>query len=101
MKTYKVHTHGIYSSHMARAGLTENSAYDVTGVSVTDHAVWWLTIIPIGADHTIEIIYDPMEGSESYIRAYVEKAWPSLERLGLGDPGETWRERRGRGPQFR
>jgi choline monooxygenase len=42
MDTYKVTTHGIYSSHMARAGAAENSAYDVSGATVTEHAVWWL-----------------------------------------------------------
>jgi len=42
MDTYKVTTHGIYSSHMAEAGKTANSAYDVSNATVTDHAVWWL-----------------------------------------------------------
>ena len=42
MDTYKVKTHGIYSSHMAKAGRTGNKAYDVDGASVTDHAVWYL-----------------------------------------------------------
>jgi choline monooxygenase len=42
MDTYQVNTHGIYSSHMAKAGLTPNRAYDVTNASVTDHAVWFL-----------------------------------------------------------
>ena len=42
MDTYKVTTHGIYSSHMAEAGKTPNSAYDVSDATVTDHAVWWL-----------------------------------------------------------
>ena len=42
MDTYKVTTHGIYSSHMAQAGKTENSAYDVSEATVTDHAVWWV-----------------------------------------------------------
>jgi choline monooxygenase len=42
MSTYKVTTHGIYSSHMAQAGGAENSAYDVSGATVTEHAVWWL-----------------------------------------------------------
>ena len=42
MNTYQVKTHGIYSSHMAKAGLTPNRAYDVTDASVTDHAVWFL-----------------------------------------------------------
>jgi choline monooxygenase len=42
MESYTVTTHGIYSSHMAKAGLSANTAYDVSGVTVTDHAVWWL-----------------------------------------------------------
>ncbi|WP_328807770.1 aromatic ring-hydroxylating oxygenase subunit alpha [Nonomuraea antri] len=42
MSTYQVTTYGIYSSHMAQAGATENSAYDVSDATVTEHAVWWL-----------------------------------------------------------
>ncbi len=42
MDTYKVTTHGIYSSHMADAGNTPNSAYDVSAATVRTHAVWWL-----------------------------------------------------------
>lgn len=42
MDTYKVTTHGIYSSHMAEAGRSANSAYDVSDATVRDHAVWWL-----------------------------------------------------------
>lgn len=42
MDTYKVKTHGIYSSHMAKAGTAQNSAYGVEGATVTDHAVWFL-----------------------------------------------------------
>lgn len=42
MSTYEVTTYGIYSSHMARAGQAGNSAYDVSGATVTEHAVWWL-----------------------------------------------------------
>ena len=42
METYKVTTHGIWSSHMARAGRQENRAYGVGEASVTDHAVWYL-----------------------------------------------------------
>ncbi|MEM8500990.1 MAG: ring-hydroxylating oxygenase subunit alpha [Pseudomonadota bacterium] len=42
MDTYKVKTHGIYSSHMAKAGRSENSAYAISDASVTDHAVWYL-----------------------------------------------------------
>ena len=72
MDTYEVTTHGIYSSHMAEAGRAANSAYDVSGATVTDHAVWWLwpntcmmrypgrgnfivlKIIPVGPDLTYE-----------------------------------------------
>ncbi len=42
MDTYTVTTHGIYSSHMAEAGKSANTAYDVSEATVTDHAVWWL-----------------------------------------------------------
>ena len=42
MDTYEVTTHGIYSSHMAEAGRSDNTAYDVSRATVTDHAVWWL-----------------------------------------------------------
>ncbi|MFS8097855.1 Rieske 2Fe-2S domain-containing protein [Lentzea alba] len=42
MGTYDVKTHGIWSSHFAEAGKHENSAYDVSGATVNQHAVWWL-----------------------------------------------------------
>ncbi|MEV6237012.1 ring-hydroxylating oxygenase subunit alpha [Lentzea sp. NPDC051838] len=42
MSTYDVKTHGIWSSHFAEAGKHENSAYDVSGATVNQHAVWWL-----------------------------------------------------------
>ena len=72
MKTYKVTTHGIYSSHMADAGKAANSAYDTSAAKVRTHAVWWLWpntclmrypgrssmivlhIIPISAGRTLE-----------------------------------------------
>ena len=72
MDTYQVKTHGIYSSHMAKAGRTENQAYGVDEVTVTDHAVWYLwpnmtlmrypgrgnfmvwRIIPVNAEETYE-----------------------------------------------
>lgn len=72
MDTYKVTTHGIYSSHMADAGKGANSAYDVSNATVRTHAVWWLwpttclmrypgrssmivlNIIPAGPDRTLE-----------------------------------------------
>lgn len=72
MDTYKVTTHGIYSSHMAEAGKQSNSAYAVDNATVQDHAVWWLWpntcimrypgrgnmiimhIVPVGHDRTFE-----------------------------------------------
>lgn len=72
MDTYKVTTHGIYSSHMADAGKTSNSAYDTSNAKVKTHAVWWLwpntclmrypgrssmivlNVIPAGPDRTLE-----------------------------------------------
>ena len=72
MDTYKVTTHGIYSSHMAEAGKGDNAAYDVSNATVRTHAVWWLwpttclmrypgrssmivlNIIPAGPDRTLE-----------------------------------------------
>jgi carnitine monooxygenase subunit len=72
MTTYKVSTHGIYSSHMADAGKMANSAYDTSTAKVRTHAVWWLwpntclmrypgrssmivlNIVPVGVDRTME-----------------------------------------------
>lgn len=72
MDTYEVKTHGIWSSHFAEAGKHENTAYDVSGATVNDHAVWWLwpntcllrypgrgnfmvfQILPVGVDRTLE-----------------------------------------------
>lgn len=37
-------------------------------------------------------VFDPAEGTEASVRAYVERAWPALEALGLterGDPGRV------------
>lgn len=42
MDTYKVTTHGIYSSHMAKASKGANTAYSTDGATVDDHAVWFL-----------------------------------------------------------
>lgn len=43
MSTYKVTTHGIYSSHMANAGTADNNdAYSTKKASVKVHAVWHL-----------------------------------------------------------
>lgn len=72
MDSYRVTTHGIYSSHMAEAGKSTNSAYSVDDATVKDHAVWWLwpntcllrypgrgnfmvlNVIPVGPDRTLE-----------------------------------------------
>jgi choline monooxygenase len=72
MDTYEVKTHGIWSSHFAEAGKHENAAYDVSGATVNEHAVWWLwpntcllrypgrgnfmvfQILPAGTDRTLE-----------------------------------------------
>jgi choline monooxygenase len=72
MDTYKVTTHGIYSSHMAEAGNQANRAYDTSNAKVRTHAVWWLwpttclmrypgrssmivlNIVPAGPDRTFE-----------------------------------------------
>jgi len=72
MDTYRVTTHGIYSSHMAEAGKQPNTAYATDNATVKDHAVWWLWpntclmrypgrgnfivmhIIPAGPDRTLE-----------------------------------------------
>ncbi len=72
MDTYRVTTHGMYSSHMADAGKAANSAYDVSNATVRTHAVWWLwpttclmrypgrssmivlNIIPAGPERTLE-----------------------------------------------
>ena len=74
MDTYRVTTHGIYSSHMARAGYSANSAYDVDSATVRDLAVWWLwpntclmrypgrgnfsvmQMVPAGPERTLETI---------------------------------------------
>ena len=72
MDTYEVKTHGIWSSHFAEAGKHANSAYDVSGATVNQHAVWWLwpntcllrypgrgnfmvfQVLPAGPDRTLE-----------------------------------------------
>lgn len=82
MDTYKVTTHGVYSSHMADAGQSENSAYDVSNATVRTHAVWWLwpntclmrypgrssmivmNIIPAGPNRTFETYDFYLETSE-------------------------------------
>lgn len=105
MDTYTVTTHDIYSSHMAEAGKSENSAYDVSDATVTDHAVWWLwpntclmrypgrgnmivlNIIPAGPDLTHETYDffletpDPNEAELESIR-YLDEVL-QVEDIGL------------------
>lgn len=89
MDTYKVTTHGIYSSHMAEAGKSGNTAYSVEHATVTDHAVWWLwpntcimrypgrgnmiimNVIPAGPNRTLET-YDFFLESAEPIAAELE-----------------------------
>ncbi len=105
MDTYKVTTHGIYSSHMADAGKAENAAYDVSNATVRTHAVWWLwpttclmrypgrssmivlNIIPVSENRTLET-YDffletpePDEGEVEAIR-YLDEVL-QVEDIGL------------------
>ena len=105
MDTYKVTTHGIWSSHMAEAGKTANAAYSVEGATVTDHAVWWLwpntclmrypgrgnfivmNVIPAGPERTLET-YDfffetaePNEAEREAIR-YIDDVL-QVEDIGL------------------
>ena len=72
MSTYKITTHGIYSSQTAEAGRSANSAYDVADATVRIHEAWWLWpntclmrypgrgnvmmmhVIPAGPDRTLE-----------------------------------------------
>jgi choline monooxygenase len=82
MSTYTVTTYDIHSSHMADAGKTANSAYDVAEATVRTHAVWWLwpntcllryprrsnfmvlRIEPIGIDQTRETFDFYLETAE-------------------------------------
>ena len=82
MDTYRVTTHGIYSSHMARAGHSANSAYDTEGSAVKDLAIWWLwpntclmrypgranfsvmQMVPAGPERTLETIDYYLENDE-------------------------------------
>ncbi|MEM6356893.1 MAG: SRPBCC family protein, partial [Pseudomonadota bacterium] len=105
MDTYKVTTHGIYSSHMADAGQSENSAYSVADATVKTHAVWWLWpntclmrypgrgnmivmhIIPAGPERTLETYdfffetADPVPAEQEAIR-YIDEVLQA-EDIGL------------------
>lgn len=105
MDTYKVTTHGIYSSHMADAGTSDNTAYSVENATVRTHAVWWLWpntclmrypgrgnmivmhIIPVGPDRTLETYdfyfetADPTQAEQEAIR-YIDEVLQA-EDIGL------------------
>ncbi len=105
MDTYKVTCHGIYSSHMAKAGRGANTAYGVSDASVTDHAVWFLwpnttlmrypgrgnfmvwRFIPLGPEETYEVFdfffesAEPTESEREAIRYIDEVLQP--EDIGL------------------
>lgn len=105
MDTYKVTTHGIWSSHMADAGKSANTAYSVEGATVTTHAVWWLWpntclmrypgrgnflvlhVIPVGPERTLETYdfffetADPVPGEVEAIR-YIDEVL-QVEDIGL------------------
>jgi len=105
MDTYKVTNHGIYSSHMAKAGRADNNAYQVEGASVTDHAVWYLwpnttlmrypgrgnfmvwKFIPTGPDETYEefdFFFETAEPNEAETEAikYIDEVL-QVEDIGL------------------
>ena len=105
MDTYKVTTHGIYSSHMAEAGTAANTAYDVADATVTDHAVWWLwpntcmmrypgrgniivlKIIPVGVDlthETYDLFFETSDPNDAEIEAirYLDEVL-QVEDIGL------------------
>jgi len=117
MDTYRVTTHGIYSSHMAEAGKGANSAYSVENATVRDHAVWWLWpntclmrypgrgnfivmhVIPAGVGRTLET-YDfffetaePVDAEREAIRYIDEVLQPEDISLvesvqkGMSSPG--------------
>jgi choline monooxygenase len=90
MDTYTVTTHGIYSSHMAKAGQTNNKAYSIDDASCTDHAVWFLwpnitlmrypgrgnfmvwRFYPVGPEETYEVFdffFETAEANEAEMEA--------------------------------
>ena len=130
MDTYKVTTHEIYSSHMAEAGKTTNSAYDVVDATVKDHAVWWLwpntclmrypgrgnfivmQIVPVDHERTFET-YDfyfessePNEGEREAIR-YIDEVLQAEDialvesvQRGMNTPAFTQGTNRSRSKRF-
>ena len=88
MDTYKVTTHGIYSSHMAKAGRTDNKAYSTDGAEVTDHAVWFLwpntTLMRYpGSGNFMVWRFYPVGPEETYeeFDFFFEKSEPSADEV--------------------
>ncbi len=84
MNTYQVKTHGIYSSHMAKAKTSDNNAYSIENASVTDHAVWYLwpnmTLMRYpGRGNFMAWRFYPVNESETYeiFDFYLETAEPN------------------------
>jgi len=46
----------------------------------------WTSLF-LAAGHRVTV-YDPMEGSEDFVRRYVDAAWPVLGKLGLTERGD-------------
>ena len=105
MSTYRITTHGIYSSQTAEAGRSANSAYDVADATVRIHEAWWLWpntclmrypgrgnmmvmhVIPAGPDRTLEtydfFLEDPEpNAAESEAIRYVDEVL-QVEDIGL------------------
>lgn len=94
MDSYKVTTHGIYSSHMAKANKGSNAAYSTNGATVDDHAVWYLwpttcllrypgrgnfivlNVVPVDVDTTYETFDFYFETSQP-----TEEEWQAIAYL--------------------
>ena len=89
MDTYKVKTHGIYSSHMAKAKQGDNKAYNIADATVTDHAVWFLW-------PNLTLMRYPGRGNFMVWRFYpinAEETWEEFDFfLESTEPDETERE---------
>ena len=89
MDTYKVRTHGIYSSHMAKAKQGENKAYNIADATVTDHAVWFLW-------PNLTLMRYPGRGNFMVWRFYpinAEETWEEFDFfLETPEPDETEKE---------
>ena len=88
MQTYKVKTHEIYSSHMAKAKSVDNQAYNIENASVTDHAVWYLwpnmTLMRYpGRGNFMAWRFYPVSQTETYevFDLFLETAKPNADEI--------------------